>query len=211
MSNLTVGGLFSGVGGIERAFQQVGFTISWANDMDDKAHDTYKAIMGHDHYIGKKAMPIEDIFKPKYLKRITEVDVLVAGFPCQPFSIAGYRKGFDDDRGNVFFRIIDVLNHLKDTSTLPKALLLENVKNFATHGNPKGKTYGKVKDELEELGYSVYKKILNTKDYTPIPQNRERTFMVCFRNERDWHDLSTPPLDEILDYTDDFEEKYYIS
>ena len=130
MSKLTVGGLFSGVGGIERAFSQAGFTISWANDMDDKAHETYKVIIGHDHYIGNKAMPVEKILQNSYKETLSYVDVLVGGFPCQAFSIAGYRKGFNDSRGNVFFRIIEVLNHLKETSELPKALLLENVKNF---------------------------------------------------------------------------------
>jgi len=132
------------------------------------------------------------------------VDVLVGGFPCQAFSIAGYRKCFDDERGNLFFRIGDLLKYLKIASELPKALLLENVKNFKTHDNKN--TYNEVKKQLGKLGYSVYTKILNTKDYTNIPQNRERTFIVCFRGESVWNDFS---IDELSDFSSDFESIYY--
>lgn len=204
MKQLTVGGLFSGVGGIELAFKQAGFKISWANDMDDKAHETYKKIMGHDHYIGNKAMPIEYILQNSYKEHFSYVDVLVGGFPCQAFSIAGYRKGFDDERGNAFFRIIDVLEYLKATTKLPRAILLENVKNFKTHDNKK--TYNEVKRQLDMLGYSVYTKILNTKDYTEIPQNRERTFIICFKDESDWNEFA---LDERTDYTNEFEFNFF--
>ena len=195
MSKPTVGGLFSGVGGIELAFSKAGFAISWANDMDEKAHETYKAIMKTDHYIGNKAMPVEKMLQNSYKQNLNYVDVLVGGFPCQAFSVAGYRKGFKDERGNVFFRIIDVLKHLKKTSVLPKALLLENVKNFKTHAN--GDTFHRVKFELEKLNYSVYTKILNTCDHTNIPQNRERTFIVCFRNEKKWRKYQFDDVDLI--------------
>ena len=203
-SKLTVGGLFSGVGGIELAFKKAGFDISWANDIDIYAHKTYQSIMGSDHYVGNTPLSIEQLLTPKYRDQITQVDVLVGGFPCQAFSIAGYRKGFDDERGNLFFSIIDLLKHLKKTSELPKALLLENVKNFKTHDN--NNTYNEVKKQLGKLGYSVYTKILNTKDYTNIPQNRERTFIVCFRGESMWNDFS---IDELSDFSSDFESIYY--
>ena len=112
------------------------------------------------------------------------MNVLVAGFPCQAFSIAGHRKGFKDERGVVFFRILDFLDFLDKKSHYPEALLLENVKNFKTHNNKN--TYLTVKEKLEKRGYSVYTKVLNTCDYTPIPQNRERTFIVCFHGEKKW-------------------------
>ena len=105
-NKLTIGGLCSGVGGIELGFRQAGFDISWANDMDKNAMATYESIIGKNHYISGQPMKLEDITsKRKFSPLITKVDVLAAGFPCQAFSVAGYRKGFDDERGNVFFKI----------------------------------------------------------------------------------------------------------
>lgn len=182
--NFKVGGLFSGVGGIELAFKQAGCDISWANDFDPYAHITYKKIMHNDHYIGQMPIPIENLISTDYKSDLTGIDILVAGFPCQAFSIAGYRKGFNDKRGNVFFNIIDILKYLKKNEDLPRVILLENVKNFKGHDN--GNTFLTVKNELEKLSYSVYSKILNTSDFTTIPQNRERTFMICFRGEKKW-------------------------
>ena len=135
----SVGGLFAGVGGIEDGFEKAGFKISWANEIDKHACKTYR--LNHPSH----KLIEEDIYKINP-KKLEPVDVLVGGFPCQAFSVAGYRKGFDDERGNVFFRIIDVLNHLKKTSYLPKALLLENVKNFKTHDN--NNTYQEVKKQV---------------------------------------------------------------
>ena len=180
-----IGGLCSGVGGIELGFRNAGFDIAWANDMDRNAMITYESIIGKNHYIGQKAMKLEDIIsKRKYSPLLTKVDVLAAGFPCQAFSVAGYRKGFDDERGNVFFKICDVIRFLKNNRGAPKVLFLENVKNFK--GHDKGNTYDVVKETLESLNYSVYTKIINTSKFTSIPQNRERTFMVCFYGEKRW-------------------------
>ena len=163
----TVGGLFSGVGGIELGFLQNDFEILWSNDIDKDASQTFKLNFEHKHIL-------EDIHKING-KDLESVDVLVGGFPCQAFSIAGYRKGFEDDRGNLFFEIVRLIEELKEK---PKALLLENVKNFYTHDH--GNTFKMVLKSLEELGYCVFSKVLNTSDYTIIPQNRERTFIICF-------------------------------
>jgi DNA (cytosine-5)-methyltransferase 1 len=199
---LTVGGLCSGVGGIEKGFQSAGFKVSWANDMDKYAMNTYEKIMKKNHYIGKEAMTIESILsKPTLLNQLTTVDVLVSGFPCQAFSVAGYRKGFDDERGNVFFKIRDIIKYL-GKKAFPKALLLENVKNFKTHDNEE--TYKEVRRQLNRLGYSVYTKILNTADYTSIPQNRERTFMVCFYGEKKWKEYQ---LDEEPNFKENINAK----
>ena len=170
----TVGGLFSGVGGIELGFQKSGFQISWANEVDKYANETYKA--NFDHQIFS-----EDI-RELDPHDLPPVDVLVAGFPCQAFSLAGKRQGFNDDRGNLFFEIIRII---KGFDIKPKVLFFENVKNFYTHD--KKRTFKKVYDLLhEELGYSVFHDVLNATDYTTLPQSRERTFIICFQGEKDW-------------------------
>jgi DNA (cytosine-5)-methyltransferase 1 len=163
----TVGGLFSGVGGIEKGFLNNGFEVLWSNDIDEPSSKTFKLNFEHRHIL-------RDIHLLKG-NELDPVDVLVGGFPCQAFSVAGYRKGFNDDRGNLFFEIVRIIEELKYK---PRALLLENVKNFYTHDNKR--TFQKVKEYLEGLGYYVFSKVLNTADYTPVPQNRERTFIICF-------------------------------
>ena len=166
----TVGSLFSGVGGIDLGFQQAGFEIVWANEIDQDSCRTYRANFSHTLFEGG----IEDLKG----NELEPVDVLCAGFPCQAFSVAGYRKGFEDERGNMFFEIVRLINEFE---TKPKVLFLENVKNFRTHD--KGNTFKTVVDHLERLGYSVFDMVLNTCDYTSIPQNRERTFIICFRSD----------------------------
>jgi len=172
-----VGGLFSGVGGIELGFQKSGFNVTWANEIDKHSCITYRKNFSHTLYE-------EDIRNLKG-KDLEPVDILCGGFPCQPFSIAGYRKGFDDDRGNVFFEIIRLVNELKRK---PKVLFLENVKNFKSHDQ--GKTFQTVVNIIKEQGYSVFFDVLNTSDFTKIPQNRERTFLICFKDEVNWESLN---------------------
>lgn len=167
MQSFTLGGLFSGVGGIELGLTRNNMQPLWSNDLDKYAFKTYTSNFDTNFLL--------DDIKNISGTGLAAVDVLCGGFPCQPFSVAGYQKGFADDRGNVFFEIIRLINELPEK---PKALLLENVKNFYTHD--KGNTFKIVKDTLEANGYSVYTDILNTSKYTNIPHNRERTFMVCF-------------------------------
>ena len=193
----TIGGLCSGVGGIELGFKKAGFDIAWANDMDRNAMKTYKTILGKNHYLGGTPMKLEDIIiNKKFSSLLTKVDILAAGFPCQAFSVAGYRKGFDDERGNVFFRICEVIEFLKRNREAPKVLFLENVKNFKSHDN--GNTYSVVKKTLESLNYSVYTKIINTSQYTVIPQNRERTFIICFYGEKKWSQFQLDEFNESI-------------
>ena len=111
------------------------------------------------------------------------IDVLNGGFPCQAFSIAGERKGFDDDRGNLFLNIIDLIEQLGEKFYKPRVLFLENVKNLQTHDNKK--TYKHIKQKLEDCGYTVFEKVLNTMDYTDVPQNRERIYIIGLLNEKD--------------------------
>ena len=170
----SVGGLFAGVGGIERGFEKAGFEISWANEIDKYACKTYR--LNHpNHKLIEK-----DIYELNP-KKLESVDVLAGGFPCQAFSVAGYRKGFEDPRGNLFYEIARFIDELK---TKPKALMLENVKNLS--GHDKGRTRNEIVRILREFGYSVIWDVYNTAEYTSLPQNRERTIIVCFRNEADW-------------------------
>jgi len=170
---LTVGGLFSGIGGIELGFEQAGFKINWSNEIDENCAKTFQ--FNHKH-----ELIVEDIAKINF-KKLQPVHVLTGGFPCQAFSVAGYRKGFDDVRGNMFFQICRAIEELPKK---PKILLLENVKNLKTHNL--GHTAKVITNSLRDLGYSVLWNIFNTSVHTDIPQNRERTFIVCFLDESDW-------------------------
>ena len=172
-NNFTIGGLFAGVGGIELGFKKSGFEVLWANEIDKHSCITYRKNFSHQLIEG-------DIQKING-KDLKPVDVLCGGFPCQAFSIAGYQKGFDDERGNMFFEIVRLVNELKKR---PKVLFLENVKNFKSHD--KGRTFQTVLNTIESNGYSAFFDVLNTCDYTNIPQNRERTFIICFRDEAGW-------------------------
>lgn len=176
-----VGGLFSGVGGIELGFQKSGFEITWANEYDKNACKTYRANFNHTLYQ-------DDIHNLKG-KDLPKIDVLTGGFPCQAFSVAGYRKGFDDKRGNLFFQIMRLVDEMEQK---PKVLFLENVKNFK--GHDKGKTFQIVCKEIQKRGYSIFHKVLNTAIYTDIPQNRERIFIICFKDEKDWEFIGKPTV-----------------
>lgn len=158
--------LFAGIGGFRIAAQNLGGTCVFSSEIDLNAQKTYY------HNFGE--VPHGDITLPKTKAAIpSKFDCLFAGFPCQPFSIAGYRKGFSDTRGTLFYDIAEILNTKK-----PPVVLLENVKNLTSHD--KGKTFTVIKSTLEELGYIVCYKIMNAMDYANIPQNRERIFIVCF-------------------------------
>lgn len=168
IENLTVGSLYAGVGGICLGFENAGFKLLWANEFDKNACITYRHNFNHTLYE-------EDIWKLDP-KKINPVDILTAGFPCQPFSVAGYRKGFDDDRGNHFFRIVEYIEAIK-----PKILFLENVKNLENHDE--GNTFKVIKETLRTKNYSVFHKVLNTKDFGNVPHNRERVFIIAFDNK----------------------------
>ena len=169
----TVGGLFSGIGGIEIGFKKTGFKILWSNENDPYSVRSFKCNYSHQLYDG-------DIRKLNF-KKLKSVDVLVGGFPCQAFSVAGYQKGFKDPRGNLFFEICRAITELPK---MPKVLMLENVKNIRGHDG--GKTAKVITKSLRELGYSVFWNLFNTSIHTDIPQNRERTFIICFKDEADW-------------------------
>lgn len=103
-----------------------------------------------------------------------KIDILLGGFPCQAFSIAGERKGFEDNRGNLFLSILDVIKQLDQTHGKPRMLFLENVKNLKSHDG--GNTYKVIREKLEEVGYKIKEHVLNTMTYSNLPQNREREY-----------------------------------
>ena len=163
--------LFSGCGGLDLGFKKAGFDIIWANDFDKYAVESYKHNIS-DHII------CEDInnIKPS---DIPEHDLLLAGFPCQPFSMMGKELGFSDYRGTLFFKILNILKYHLDTFGSPKIIVLENVKNLQTHDN--GKTFKIMKESLEKLGYTVNVDTLNSADYG-VPQTRNRTYVVGIKD-----------------------------
>jgi len=169
----TVGCLFAAIGGFCRAFQMAGATVLWANEKDRFAKETFELNFPNVRYLSK---PVENLSVGS--DRLEPVDVLTAGFPCQPFSIAGEKLGFKDVRGELFLEIIRIIREFGTKK--PKILLLENVKNFSSHDN--GRTFKRVQTEIQKTGYWFSErnaKILNTATYTTIPQNRERIFMVA--------------------------------
>ena len=158
--------LFAGIGGFDIGFQNAGFNIIWANDFDKYACETYKANVG-DNII------CDDI--RNQLRNIPDHDILIGGFPCQPFSTLGKLKGFEDDRGTMFFYIKQIAEE-HDT----KILVLENVKNIMHHN--KGKTFKRIITELEKMGYYCNYDVMNTADFG-IPQRRNRMYIVAFNKK----------------------------
>lgn len=195
--------LFAGIGGLDSGFIQNGFDVIWANDFDKYAVQTYKA-----NY--KNPIILGDLNQIK-LESIPNTDVIIGGFPCQPFSMMGEMKGFEDTRGTLFFRIVEIIKNQISRGNKPKALVLENVRNLKLHDN--GNTFKVIKKTLEDLGYTVYDKILNSADYG-IPQTRNRTFIVCFSNNKTQFNY---PEKKVLDLTlqdlleHDVADKYYLS
>lgn len=160
--------LFAGIGGFRLALQNLGGNCIYSSEWDLNAQKTYQANFGE--------IPFGDITKQQIKNYIPskKFEILCAGFPCQAFSIAGYRKGFSDTRGTLFFDIEQIIEKHR-----PKVVFLENVKNLVSHD--KGKTFKVIVEILErKLGYRVYHQVLNSMTHANIPQNRERIFIVAF-------------------------------
>ncbi len=161
--------LFSGIGGIDLGFIQAGFDIVWANEMDDAACRTYR-------YNFPNSNLVEDDIRNISTSDIPDFDVLTAGFPCQPFSIAGLQKGFKDRDGNLFFEITRIINAKR-----PKVIFLENVPNLMVHDD--GKTFLVIYNGLAQFGYTVYYRVLASNDYGNLPQIRKRIYIVAIRDD----------------------------
>lgn len=190
---------FSGVGGIELGFD--GFNIVYANEIDKNAVQTYESnfSINVDH---------RDIALVNE-KQLPDFEVLLGGFPCQAFSVAGHQLGFNDPRGNIFFDLLRII-HFKR----PKIIFLENVKNLVSHN--RGQTFSEILNRLKRLGYCVKHKVLNAMEYANIPQNRERIYIVAFQEQREFEKFSFPDpipltstIEDIVDVNLKVDDKYY--
>ena len=193
--------LFSGIGGMDLGFMYNGFNIIWANDFDKYACETYKENVSKNIVCGD--IRIEKANIPSH-------DVLIGGFPCQPFSTLGKLKGFDDEeRGTLFFEIKDIIKRHKT-----KVVVLENVKNIMNHDN--GNTFKRIIHELESLGYVCFYHVFNSADYG-VPQRRNRCYIVAFLGEYfDTPEFVFPEKEELKVTTQDLldenvEEKYFLT
>ncbi len=190
--------LFSGIGGIRLGFERQGCTNVFSSEWDRYARQMYEANFGE-----KPFGDINDIDPSD----IPDHDILLAGFPCQPFSIAGKGLGFEDTRGTLFFNIAEILK-----TKQPKAFLLENVKRLTTHDS--GRTFRIILETLKQLGYTVYFKVLNTLDFG-LPQKRERIYIVGFSDNIPFY-FPEPinkyrSLSELLENDQDVEPSYFLS
>ncbi len=168
-SPLRIIDLFAGIGGIRTGFEKVykkDCEIVFSSEIDENAKRTY--------CLNYNEMPHGDITTIDE-KEIPSHDIILAGFPCQAFSVAGHRKGFEDTRGTLFFDVARIAAYHK-----PQVLFLENVKGFVGHDN--GNTFKVVKKTLEDLGYKVFSEVLNSKDFG-VAQNRERIYIVAFSDK----------------------------
>lgn len=197
--------LFAGVGGIDLGFLETNkCEIAYANEFDKYAVETYEKNF-------ENKVDCRDIHNVK-VNEIPEFDIMVGGFPCTSFSVAGYRKGFEDDRtGDLFFEMERIFKERK-----PRVIFLENVKNLV--GHDKGKTFKTIIQKLEEAGYKdkIKCQVLNACEYGNIPQNRERIYIVAFRDKEDFDRFQMPMpttldknIKDVFNFDTKVDDKYY--
>lgn len=208
-NKFNIAAFFSGVGGIELGFEQTNeFRVVYANEFDKYARETY-SLNYPDTKLDDRDIHIVPADEVVDQDGNGNIDIIVGGFPCQAFSIAGYRKGFEDDRGDLFFELLRIIEAKK-----PKAIFIENVKNMVSHDH--GNTFKVIREALTENNYFIKWKVLNGKDYGNVPQNRERIYIVGFDN-KEAYDLFefpeeiklTTTLRDIIDFEGVKDELYY--
>lgn len=195
---------FAGVGGIDIGFEKTKhFKTIYANELDPYPVKTFESNFS----IHVDNRDIKDVSNDE----IPDFDIMLAGFPCQAFSIAGYRQGFDDlkGRGTLFFELVRIFKEKK-----PSVVFLENVKNLVGHDH--GNTFSVILEELQKAGYHVKYNVMNAMEYGNIPQNRERIYIVAFRNYEEYMRFNFPlpiklrkKLSDIIDFDSQMPEKYY--
>lgn len=190
--------LFAGIGGIRLGFEAHGCKSVFSSEWDVHAQKMYEA------NFGEKPFGDINLIEPS---DIPDHDILLAGFPCQPFSIAGKQLGFDDTRGTLFFNIEAILAEKR-----PKAFLLENVRRLTSHDG--GRTFQVILKHLRELGYTVHHTIFNSLNFG-VPQKRERIYIVGFLEQADFTfpipQMTYKPLSEVLEPENEIDKSYYLS
>lgn len=192
--------LFCGTGAFSHAFHATNQVDTvFANDLLDSSEEIFN--LNYDLRLTKQnLLEVKEEDVPKH-------DILTAGFPCQPFSIAGMQRGFEDERSNVFWKILSIIQRHS-----PRVVVLENVKNLQSHDE--GRTFQTIVQSLEQLQYHIKYAVLNTSKVTGIPQNRERIYLVCFLDKtlHDLFDFDFPdqPLQPLTDFLEpEVPDKYY--
>lgn len=202
--SLKCGSFFAGVGGIEKGFIEAGgFDIVYANEMDEFARRTYE--LNFDLRVDQRK--IQDVDENK---DVPDIDVVLGGFPCQAFSIAGYRRGFEDqERGTLFFDLLRVIR-----AKHPRIVFCENVKNLVGHDN--GNTFRVILEALKDAGYEVKYQVMNGMEYGNVPQNRERIYIVGFSSHDDYRNFDFPKpiklttaLSDVIDFNEKVDSRYY--
>lgn len=201
---LTVASFFTGVGGIDLGFESQGFRTIYANEFDEKARETFALNFPH---VQLDERDIREVSASE----VPSTDIIVGGFPCQAFSIEGYRQGFHDEkgRGTLFFELARIVEEKQ-----PSAIFLENVKNLVHHA--KGNTLRVILETLEDLGYYVTYQVMNAAEYGNIPQGRERIYIVGFKDKSVSERFQFPDKVEliksvfdVIDFKNQVEEQYY--
>lgn len=200
----TCASFFAGVGGIDKGFENAGiFKTVYANEFDSYPVKTYEK----NFQVKVDCRDIREVQSSE----IPDFQVMLAGFPCQAFSVAGYRKGFDDEkgRGTLFFELVRIFKEKK-----PEIIFLENVKNLVSHDN--GNTFQVILSELQNEGYNVKFQVLNAMEYGNIPQNRERIYIVAFKNKDHYKNFEFPlpvkletKISDVIDFENKVDERYY--
>ena len=207
----THGSLFAGIGGICTSFNSLGVINEFTNELEDKVLKTYQANNSSKRLLGGSIRDLSAANLPA-------VDILHGGFPCQSFSIAGFRGGFNDPRGQLFFEITRLICEYGVNK--PKVLVLENAPNLLT--GESGSWFRKITMELSKLGYwfdQVNALLLNTAEHTGIPQSRERLFMICLNSDcfdsnpirqADFKKVALRPLSEFIFPLEKVDSRYYL-
>ena len=199
---MRVGSMFAGIGGICLGFMQAGAQVVWANEKDRFACATYRYNFGSDYLI-------EDDIQNVIPDQIPDIDILTAGFPCQPFSKMGRQQGFRDNRGSLYYEILRVID-----AKHPRILLLENVKNLLNHDN--GQTFLTIYNSLAERGYAIKYSVLSPYTHADIPQLRDRIFIAAFLDYVELSRFSFPSevqltksINDIIDRSATVSKEYY--
>jgi len=178
MNKFKLAELFTGTGAFSLAFEKTKKVETvYANDFCKNS----EKIFNENFQIKLNCKDINEV----KTSDIPDFDILTAGFPCQPFSIAGEQKGFDDERANVFWKILEIIKKKN-----PRVVIFENVKNLKSHDE--GRTFDVITKEIDKLKYYYKYKVLNTCDCSPVPQNRERIYIICFKNKEECDKFNFP-------------------